>query len=449
LVNNGGNGIQAVAVNPLNSNEVVTITPGGNINMSYNAGTSWSGINWSTAASSPDIPWLAAANTYYDMGGIVFNPAVANELMMSAGTGVWNTSVPASGFTGTTPTTYNDQSVGIEQLVANSIIVPPGGKPVLASWDRPFFYISNPNTYPSTYSPVDSSNIVAGWSVDYASSNPSFLVGIADWWGTEESGYSTNGGQTWTSFASFPPGADSSYMGGTIAASSPLNIVWAPADGYPAYYTTNGGTSWSLVSLPGISSWSGFDYGYYLDTRTVVADRVLANTFYLFFAGQGLFTSTNGGATWTKTFSGDISSFDGYNAELEAVPGKAGQLFFTGGPQGGQSLTSPGTQPFMRSTNGGATWTAVSNVLGVYCFGFGAPATSGGYPSIFIVGFVNNVYGIWESDNNAQSWTQIGTWPNNSLDQIKTIAGDPNTYGKVYIGFSGSGYMYGVNPNTP
>ena len=104
--------------------------------------------------------------------------------------------MPASGFTYNTTVTWNDQSLGIEQLVANEIIVPPGGNPVVASWDRPFFYISNENSYPSTYGPVASYHIVAGWSVDYASSNPSFLVGLADWWGTEESGYSTNGGQT-------------------------------------------------------------------------------------------------------------------------------------------------------------------------------------------------------------------------------------------------------------
>ena len=110
--------------------------------------------------------------------------------------------MPTSGATQGTAVTWTDMSVGIENLVANEIIVPPGGNPVLASWDRPFFYISDPNTYPSTYGPVASDNIVAGWSVDYASSSPSFLVGIADWWGTEESGYSTNGGQTWTKFPS-------------------------------------------------------------------------------------------------------------------------------------------------------------------------------------------------------------------------------------------------------
>ena len=70
----------------------------------------------------------------------------------------------------------------------------------------------------------------------------------------------------------------------------------------------------------------------------------------------------------------------------------------------------------------------------VNCFGFGAPAPGQSYPSIYIVGWVNNVYGIWQSNNDAQSWTQIGTYPTNSLDQIKTISGDPNVYGQVYVG---------------
>ena len=97
---------------------------------------------------------------------------------------------------------------------------------------------------------------------------------------------------------------------------------------------------------------------------------------------------------------------------------------------------------FEQSTNGGATWTAVPNVLDVYCFGFGAAAPGQTYPAIYIVGYVNNVFGIWQSINDAQSWTQIGTYPDSSLDMITTIAGDPNVYGQVYVGFAGSGYAY-------
>ena len=179
--------IQSIAVNPSNPNEIVLVTSAGYIDVSFNAGKTWSGIDWnSNNVSSTDIPWLTAANeassgNYLDIGGVAFNPLVPNQLIASAGTGVWNLSVPTS-FTGATSLTYNDQSAGIEQLVANEIIVPPGGDPVVASWDRPFFQITNLNSYPTTYGPVASSNINAGWSVDYASSNSELPRGAHGQW---------------------------------------------------------------------------------------------------------------------------------------------------------------------------------------------------------------------------------------------------------------------------
>ena len=80
------------------------------------------------------------------------------------------------------------------------------------------------------------------------------------------------------------------------------------------------------------------------------------------------------------------------------------------------------------------------------CFGFGMAAPGQSYPAIYIVGYVNSVYGIWQSINNAQSWTQIGTFPTGELDQITTISGDPNIYGQVYVGTNGGGYYVLVAP---
>ena len=176
--------------------------------------------------------------------------------------------------------------------------------------------------------------IVAGWSVDYASSTPSFLVGIADWWGVEESGYSTDGGATWTKFATEIPGAGSSFIGGTIAASTTQNFIWAPANGNQPYYTLNGGQTWNPITLPGVTSWSNFDWAYYLTVRTVTADRVLANTFYLYYPGKGVFETTNGGQTWTEVHTGALTPGDSYNSEIMSVPGQAGNLFWTAGIQG-------------------------------------------------------------------------------------------------------------------
>src|ERR1700733_2933673 len=446
-------GIQAVAVNPSNPNEIVAVSGAGYLDISYNVGATWTGPMWSSnQVTSAAIPWLAAANkasagnVYMTVGGAAFNPANPSQMVISAGTGVWTTTqVPTSGATSSTPVTWTDQSVGIENLVANEIIVPPGGDPVLHPWDRPFFKITNPNSYPTTYGPVASDNIVAGWSVDYASSSPSFLVGIADWWGTEESGYSSNGGQTWTKFPTEIPGAGSSFMGGTIAASTTQNFIWAPAGGQKPYYTLNGGSTWTPITLPGVSSWSGFDWAYYLDQRSVTADRGLANTFYLYDPGKGVFETTNGGASWTNVHSGYIESngsLSGFNSTIMSVPGEASNLFYTGGPVGNVSST-PANEPFYRSTNGGATWTAVPNVLDVLAFGFGAAAPGQSYPAIYIVGYVNSVYGIWQSTNNAQSWSNIGTYPNGELAPITTISGNPNVFGEVYVGFGdGGGYAY-------
>jgi hypothetical protein len=189
---------------------------------------------------------------------------------------------------------------------------------------------------------------------------------------------------------------------------------------------------------------TGWGFAYYLNRHIAAADRVTIGTFYLYNYLEGLYRSADSGTAWTLVHSGEITPWSSYNAELKTVPGRAGHLFFTGGPQGGGGSPHPASEPFMRSTDGGVTWTAVPNVLEVWAFGFGAPAASGGYPSIYIVGWTNNQYGIWRSDDQGQDWTLLCTWPIGSLDQIKTISGDMNTYGTVYVGFSGSGYAYGT-----
>ena len=253
--------------------------------------------------------------------------------------------------------------------------------------------------------------------------------------------YSTDAGKTWQVFPSFPPFATEGGIGGTIAASSPTNIVWAPADNFTPYYTKDGGVTWNPVVLPDVSDWHDFHFAYYLDKTTVTADRVLPNTFYMYY--NGVYKTTDGGDTWSKVHDGEISPLSGFNSQLQIGAGRSRQSVFHRRPvELPEGMSHPAPEGFYRSTDGGATWTVVPNVLEVFNYGFGAPAHPGDYPSIYIVGFVDNVYGIWQSDDNASSWSQIGVWPNESLDSIKTISGDPDIYGQVYVGFAGSGYAY-------
>lgn len=438
--------MRTIAIDPANANRIYLGIDSGDLEFSTDGGSTWAGITFGAGTSvSADIPWLswaqnaqAVGDPFFDNAAMQFDPSGSNSLYMTAGIGVWH-ATPPNTWTGFT---WTSQSSGIEQLVANEIISPPGGHLLVGSWDRAVFTINNPDAFPSTYLPTNVNAIVAGWSLDYASNNPSYIAGVVNYGSTQESGYSADGGNTWNDFATVPPGQ---AQNGSIAAASSTDIVWLPSNAQP-YYSTNGGATWKQVTNATSSGWSP-----YLDRQVVTADRVNIGTFYM-YANSGLYRSTDGGATWTIAHGGALSSpFDGFNVKLRSVPNKAGELFFTGGPQNPDSLNSPQNEPFLHSTDGGVTWTAVPNVLEVFDFGFGKAAPGTTTPAIYIVGFVNSKYGIYESDDDAQTWTQIGLWPLWSVDTPKTIAGDMNAYGRVYVGFAGSGYLYGntVNAQIP
>jgi hypothetical protein len=164
---------------------------------------------------------------------------------------------------------------------------------------------------------------------------------------------------------------------------------------------------------------------------------VIHGTFYAYNDSKGLYRTTDGGSNWTLIKSGQISQCSGFNAKIKTVPGKSGHLFFTAGS------CKPGNTPFSRSIDGGISWRAIPGILDVYDFGFGKEAASGAYPTVFIAGWVKRVWGVWRSDDDCATWTRIGDFPLNSLDAIKAVEGDPNIYGRVYLGFQGSGYAYG------
>src|SRR5262245_51105664 len=442
-----------VVTDPFDPARIVAIRSGGYLNISQDRGATWSGIIWGPQGHNirvaTDIPWLAwTMEDYMSEGDMYFDPTVPNRLWFSEGIGVWYADVVGI----PSAVTFTSQSLGIEQLVANEVIAPPGGQPIVASWDRPVFRVSNPDAFPTTHGPDNAQSILMGWSLDYATTDPTFIVGLMNW-GVEKSGYSSDGGQTWQQFASQPPLFSNGKLSGAIAAASTTNFVWVPSNNGNPYYTTNRGATWTQISIPGVPTTveTGWGWGSFLKRHVVAADKATAGTFYLYNYGPGaapsaagIYRSTDGGATWTHVYGRAVAPFSGYNAVLKAVPGQAGHLFFTSGQQGSAGDPNPDQAAvFMRSTDGGATWTAVPNVLEVYAFGFGQAASGQTYPAIFIAGFVNSVWGIWRSDDNAQSWTQISNFPLGSLDQVVTIDGDKNIYGQVYVGFIGSGYAYG------
>ena len=74
---------------------------------------------------------------------------------------------------------------------------------------------------------------------------------------------------------------------------------------------------------------------------------------------------------------------------------------------------------------------------------FGKARSPGSYPTVFVSGRVAGVYGIWRSVDDTVSWQRVGSFPVGSLDQVTVMAGDPDVFGKVYLGYKGSGWAYG------
>jgi photosystem II stability/assembly factor-like uncharacterized protein len=181
-----------------------------------------------------------------------------------------------------------------------------------------------------------------------------------------------------------------------------------------------------------------------MQRKTLAADWVRSGVFYLVHSGEtanaaltGLWRTRDGGAHWEHAFKGEIAPQSQYAAKLRAVPGHEGHLFFTSG-------VAEGTDTWLRrSRDGGASWSIVPGVDHVDDVGFGKSAPNSPHPTIFISGRVLGHYGIWRSTDDAVTWKRIGTFPVGSLDQVTVVGADPDRFGRVYLGYKGSGWIYG------
>lgn len=448
-----GNSWHSIAVDPQNTNHVVLGMEAGNINSSYDAGATWVG-HYDNAASriAADVPWLAwTLESWMSNGNMMFDPVVPNKLYFAEGIGVWYTAPRVDAGR----QTWTSETAGIEELIVNDLVLPPGGNPLVAVQDRGVFRISDPEVYPSSHGPARDVSIRHGWAADYFSGEPAFIAGIFNGGAADKSGYSNDGGLTWVPFGSNAPASPPGNAGGSIAVSTPKNMVWAPANNGRPFYTFDGGITWQLCDFPAdlpINGELGWSFSIYQNRHVFVADRVLPNTFYAYNYGPGVspkiagtYRSIDGGRTWAKLGAGfGIPGSMGTSARLASVPGHAGHLFFAIGTANAQQ--HPYDVPLKRSTNGGATWNDVLSTQEVWAIGFGKAAPRQSYPAVYMAGYANRDTspGIYRSDDDCATWTKLTSAPFGSLDLIRAVSGDMKVYGTVYVGLAGSGAGYGV-----
>ncbi len=448
--------IGEIAVDPFDANRIITLSNGFSETartLNANATT----VNWVNITNrkvANNIPWLAWADVaWFSLGEAVFDPSVRNKVWVAHGVGTWYFVDDGS----TTNHDWIETAAGQEHMVANDLIALPNDKTVTAFWDRKLFRHENVDTYPLIHQP--NNQFGSAWDIDQSPEDPNHLVAIIeDHRGcctSNDSGVSTDGGQTWTTFANLPPGSDKKKYGRiAISAGDKNNIVWMRGIGEKdgsapdIYYTVNGGSSWIKTTIPGAGTGCCLDWKHFI-RNSLVADRVNPHTFYIYdYTNGNIYSSTNKGATWT-THPQVLPAYS-FHTTLVAVPGKADHLLFADGPDSLHSSISPA----MHSTDGGKMWTALPNTSQVINIAVGKAAAQSAYPTIFIQGKVNGDFGYYMSTDQGNSWIPIGKYPTGIYDWAKVLQGDMNVFGRVFVGFPGNSFVYynhegGVDPPPP
>ncbi|WP_170142802.1 sialidase [Thermosporothrix hazakensis] len=436
---NSGEGCYSIALDPFN-NQRLFVGSCGMRNDHWWRSTD-GGIHWDTlkvSLTAPDIPWISQTDetNWLSTGRIVFDPFVQDKLWFAQGTGV----LYATNLSDAT-TNWVFTSKGIEEMVATDVLAPLSGHPLTLTYDRNGFYHEGLDSYPDR--PILNEKFSAGLSGDYSGGDPPFVVVVSSDTRSinpSQSGYSTDGGKTWSLFSG--QGNYPDLYGGNIAVSAndTNNIVWLPTNNKKPYVTTDRGATWTQISaFANVQTlhtmiWWG-------SKKALDSDKVDGGTFYIYSTDNGgeFYRSTDGGHTWVKTAQAPSSTDNDAHVfgQIRAVPGYAGSVWAST-VQGGLWYTE----------NAGDTWNPVTGVQQARSFGYGAPLNGSSYPTIYLYGQINDTWGIWRSTDKGANWDLIGQYPLNLADQVNTVNGDMGLPGRVYVGFSGNGFVYGDQQNT-
>ncbi|WP_410675303.1 RICIN domain-containing protein [Amycolatopsis sp. cmx-4-68] len=404
-----GFGFGGLAVDPQHPATVLVTTldrwwPSDELYRSTDGGTTWKALGATAVRDASAAPYVGTGIGHW-MGALALDPFDPGHVIYGTGSGLWAShDVTAADRGGATHWTVPAE--GLEETAVLGLVAPPGGKLISALGDVGGFRHDDVNAVPAAASSGPRFTNTTG--IDFAQARPAIVVrvGYSD---QARGAYSTDGGATWRPFAGAPVSAAG---GGTVAISADGGtVVWTASGQMPAYSTDRGATWTASAGLP--------------KGTAVVADRSAPGTFYA-LSGGTLFASSDGG----RSFAARAGHLPG--GHLKAAPGAAGDLWIADG--GG----------LWHSTDGGASFSKLARVGGADAVGFGKSAPGANHPALYLVGTVNGVTGIFRSDDGGGAWQRI----NDDRHQYGggagsgVITGDPDVYGRVYVGTNGRGVLY-------
>jgi len=396
-----------------------------------------SGATWTTRLSTGSLdlsfaPWKSVRSPHW-LASVQIDPFDSTVALFGTGYGVFRT----TGLRSSKPVWAAADS-NLEETVSKQLVVPPAGAPMVSSMGDQggFRHVSLTKAPTAAHLP----DVGSTMSIDVAWGNPAVFVrahNAGNKAGTT-GGISLDSAKTWTNFATQPAGITvpteangwSGKGGGTRAIglnASGSTIVWAAPGTAGAYVSRNGGASWILSggTKPGA-------YGV-----SPVGDKVNPARLYLLDLPNGrILTSTDSGTTFaTGATVLKLDDWEAENAQIWSVPGYEGHLLVAADHAwGGGGLYV--------STNGGTTVRKATGVSSATRVTTGRAPEGKSFPSVFVMGTVGGVQGLFRSDDSLKTWTRIND-DQHQFGTIHQIVGDPLVFGRVFLGTEGRGIVYG------
>ncbi|MFD9482616.1 RICIN domain-containing protein [Streptomyces sp. NPDC059991] len=408
----GNYGFSGLAVDPQKPSTVMVTTlhrwwPQDELYRSTDGGTTWKAQAAKSERDASGAPYVGTGIGHW-MTALAIDPFNSGHVLYGTGSGIWRSKDAGATDNGGT-SHWIVGARGLEETSLMDAIAPPGGATVITSMgDLGGFRYDSLTKVPAGR--LQNPMMITSTDIDFAQSNPSAMVRVGRG-GAKDGAYSTDGGSSWNPFRTEP--VDSADSGQVALAADGSAIVWTQADQAP-YRSTDKGASWSKVSGLGTGA-------------VVVADRSSAKTFYS-LAGGTLYASTDGGANFTARATNLPAG------RLTAVPGIAGDLWISGSGKG-----------LLHSTDGGRTFTTLKTVESASALGFGKAAPGADYQALYLIGTFKDVTGVFRSTDKGATWVRVNDdahqW--GSIGGVGVITGDPDTYGRVYVGTNGRGLQYG------
>lgn len=401
---------------------------------STNRGATWTKLTYTRNITTPWMPnWHWSSET----SSILIDPYNSKRVWFTDWYYPWRTDDIT-----VAPSEWTNYAKGLESTVnVSNLASPPGGSVILHSGiadNGGFDHVSLTDFPASTYFTGTSAiGLMTTTGIDVQVTDPEYVVrvGTYGWNGDNRESpgngaYSLDGGINYTAFTSLPY---KKAQGGRVAvsANNPDNIIWMPQRS-DVYVTLDRGVTWQRgVGAPsgGLSGDNVFG-NYY---QPLSSDKVNGSIFYLYDKSGRMYTSTNGGISWTP--GGALPSQSSAWHNVEAAPGIMGEVWVSLNGQG-----------LYRSSDAGQSFTKAAGVETAFLFSFGKHAPGRLNPAVFVYGKVAGYAkeAIFRSDDMGETWVKVSVdepFPGNDPN---AMTGDKQVHGRVYVGTNGSGLLYGA-----